>query len=86
MGKNKIIPLLMETGADTYINPIGGATSSRKRLSDSGKSLNSSSQTLCAEVMAAHSLPHASILHFILHHTPEELSLLAGKGSLVMGR
>ena len=86
-GKNKIIPLLMETGADTYINPIGGRDLYQESdFLDSGKSLKFFKPDFAsAEVIAAHSLPHASILHFILHHTPEELSLLAGKGSLVTG-
>ena len=67
-----------------YINPIGGATSIKSDFLtlESPKILQA--RFASAEVMAAHSF-RMSILHFILHHTPEELSL-SGKGSLVMGR
>ena len=87
LGKNKIIPLLIETGADTYINPIGGRDLYQESdFLDSGKSLEFFKPNFTSdEVMAMHSIPHASIIHFILHNSPEELSLLASKGSLVTG-
>ena len=87
LGKEKIIPLLIETGAETYINPIGGrAIYKESDFLKSGKSLQFFKPDLESDkLITAHSHVHASILHFILHHSPDELSKITGKGCLVAG-
>jgi len=82
-GKEKIIPLLVETGADTYINPLGGRHLYQPQdFHEAGKSLEFFVPDLSlGGVMSERLDSHASIIHHMMQLRPDLLGELIERGS-----
>lgn len=84
-GKEKIIPLLVETGADTYINPIGGRHIYQDEdFREAGKRLEFFVPDLSHGGFISEQLDsHASIIHHMMQLQPDLLCGLIDRGRAV---